>query len=414
MRLLFVVQRYGPRIAGGAEYLVREYALRLAERDHEVSVLTSCARSYVDWANVDPAGVSSDGSVTVHRLPVRSARDNDLFGRIHQRVEASVTAGGRVAPALADLWAREIGPALDGFGEWLGAHVEEFDAVIFSGYMYAPSTGGLPLVAPFRPTLLQSVAHDEPPLRLAPVRRLMDHAAAVNCLTPEEAGLVERRFRPSGVVDIVGAGLGPAPRPDTSAAREEFGLGDDPFVVSVGRVDPGKGSLELVAYFEEFKRRHPGPLRLVLVGSEVHHVPRRDDLVVTGFVDEATKASLTGGADVLVQPSYFESFSLSLVEGWQLGRPALVQRRCEVLAGQARRSRGGLSYANYAEFDAALGVLLESPELRDELGANGRSYVTRYEWPAILDRFEVLVERSIEGWSGPNIVDPGAAPSPTG
>ena len=57
MRLLYVVQRYGEQIAGGAEQHARAFAERLVERDHHVTVLTTCAQSYVDWANAYPRGL---------------------------------------------------------------------------------------------------------------------------------------------------------------------------------------------------------------------------------------------------------------------------------------------------------------------------------------------------------------------
>ena len=59
MRVLYVVQRYGEQIAGGAEQHARAFAERLVERDHRVTVLTTCAQSYVDWANAYPRGWST-------------------------------------------------------------------------------------------------------------------------------------------------------------------------------------------------------------------------------------------------------------------------------------------------------------------------------------------------------------------
>jgi Glycosyltransferase len=74
-------------------------------------------------------------------------------------------------------------------------------------------------------------------------------------------------------------------------------------------------------------------------------------VVVTGFIDEAGKQSALAGAAALVQPSYFESFSMVLTEAWAHRRPALVQGHCAVLDGQARRSGGGIPYRSYAEFE---------------------------------------------------------------
>jgi glycosyltransferase involved in cell wall biosynthesis len=49
---------------------------------------------------------------------------------------------------------------------------------------------------------------------------------------------------------------------------------------------------------------------------------------------------------------------------------------------------------NYAEFEAILDRLVESPPLRSVLGANGRAYVEReYSWPAVLDRFDKAVHQ---------------------
>jgi glycosyltransferase involved in cell wall biosynthesis len=95
------------------------------------------------------------------------------------------------------------------------------------------------------------------------------------------------------------------------------------------------------------------------------------------------------GATVAVQPSYFESFSLVLVEAWVESRPALVQRACAVTNGQARRSGGAIPYRGYAEFEAAVDLLLDSPALAAQLGARGRRYVEEhYRWERVLPRYE--------------------------
>ena len=67
MNLLFVVQRYGANVAGGAEAHCRMFAERLAARGHDVTVLTSCARDYDTWADAYPPGVERIDGVDVHR-----------------------------------------------------------------------------------------------------------------------------------------------------------------------------------------------------------------------------------------------------------------------------------------------------------------------------------------------------------
>ena len=90
----------------------------------------------------------------------------------------------------------------------------------------------------------------------------------------------------------------------------------------------------------------------------------------------------------MVQPSYMESFSLALMEGWLLQRPALIQRRSRVLAGHAKRSGGGISYADYLDFEAGLVTLHDYPDLGRAMGERGREYCLReFAWDRVARQF---------------------------
>src|SRR5712692_2860930 len=172
------------------------------------------------------------------------------------------------------------------------------------------------------------------------------------------------------------------------------GLGERPYLVYVGRVDPGKGSVELFDFFAAYKRRNPSDLALVVVGDPVEPMPPHPDIFITGFVAEPTKRAAMGGGLALVQPSYFESFSLVLIEAWALSKAALVQGRCDVLEGHARRSGGGIPYRGFAEFEAAVDLLVGDPGLAAALGRQGRRYVERhFDWDRIIERYEDFLDR---------------------
>jgi len=91
---------------------------------------------------------------------------------------------------------------------------------------------------------------------------------------------------------------------------------------------------------------------------------------------------------VLVMPSYYESLSMVALEAWALGRPVLVNARCDVLLGQCLRSSAGLYYETAEDFAGALDAILDNPSLAAELGERGRRYYAdHYRWPVIEDKY---------------------------
>ncbi|MGH9283014.1 MAG: glycosyltransferase, partial [Acidimicrobiales bacterium] len=119
MRVLYVVQRYGREVAGGAERHCRQFATRLAHQGHDVEVLTTCARSYLDWANEFEPGSSEVDWVVVHRLPTGRQRDLDLFGPLNGRV----TWGEKpIALHVQEEWMRAQGPDVPGLLPFLDEH----------------------------------------------------------------------------------------------------------------------------------------------------------------------------------------------------------------------------------------------------------------------------------------------------
>jgi glycosyltransferase involved in cell wall biosynthesis len=394
MRVLYVVQRYGEDIAGGAEQHTRSFAERLVERGHHVEVLTTTAKSYVDWANELPPGFSSCNGVAVRRVPVREPRSSVLFGDLNARMVHT----RRARPlSLQREWMRMQGPDAPQLAQLLRRHATDHDIVVFITYLYWTAWAGLRACAGRVPTVLHPTAHDEPPLRMSIFDEVLRLPDALAYLTSEEEEVVRDRFPSAPHGAVVGIGIEPAGAADVARFRRRFDLGADPYLLYVGRVDPAKGAAELVAFFDSYKQRNPGPLRLVLLGEPIVDLGGPRDVVVTGFVDDQTRNDALAGALALAQPSYFESFSLVLCESFAHGRPALVQGRSVVLAGHAHRSGAAIPYSGFAEFEAALDALVEQPERADAMGAAGRRYVEReYGWDTVLDRYEALLTGVVE------------------
>ena len=390
MKLLMCVQRYGDDVAGGAEGACRVFAEGLARRGHAIEVATSAALDYVTWADHYEIGTSVVNGVTVHRFGVRNERSETQFGPLSARVLGSPTS-----LAVQRDWVRVQGPDLPDMREFLRTQAARFDAVVLHTYLYPTSALTVSVAACRVPVVLHSAAHQEPMLALDIYDELFERVDGLAFYTPEEQALVESRFRPTAIREVVGMGVGLDDGGDGARFRRRYGIDNGPLVLFVGRVDRNKGSDELVSYFSEFRRRAPG-ITLAVVGQPVHSIEAQPGIVVTGFVDEQTKNDAFAAANVFVNPSYFESFSIVLCEAFLHRRPALVQGRCDVLAGQARRSGGGLTYSSYAEFEVALGRLLCDPALRDQMGDAGRRYtVANYAPDRVLSKYEGFLGRVI-------------------
>jgi hypothetical protein len=82
------------------------------------------------------------------------------------------------------------------------------------------------------------------------------------------------------------------------------------------------------------------------------------------------------------------------LEAWALGKPVLVNGKCEVLRGQCVRSQAGLYYETQAEFIETLRAITEGRRLHDAFGENGRRFFQQhYAWPVIEQKYlDVLAQ----------------------
>ena len=386
MKLAFVVQRYGADIAGGSEMHCRQLAERLSTH-HDTTVLTTCARDYVTWANVYPPGTSTENGVRVQRFPVARTRNLKAFADLSDEVFDDFGS----TPERELQWFRANGPDAPALLEHLRMHGGDYDLVLFWAFRYAPTFFGLPSVA--ERAILLPTAEEDPAVDLASLPEFFVKPAGYLFLTPEEEALVSTRagraLRPSRVI-----GMGLEPERNLHPPREVLGhLGiPEEFILYLGRIDRNKGCATLLEYFQEFIGSG-GTTTLVLAGPSTLAIPDHPRIRALGYVTDAVRRALLSHARVLVVPSPYESLSIVLLEAWNHATPALVNADCKVLRGQVRRAGGGLYYRSSREFQEVLGWLLANDAGRRELGEQGLAYVNReYRWATVLERVESLLD----------------------
>lgn len=386
MKLAFVVQRYGAGIAGGSEAHCRHLAERLASR-HDITVLTTCARDYVTWANAYPAGITTENGVRVERFPVARPRDLKAFADLSDEVFDDLGSSAE----REHEWFRANGPDAPALLGHLRANGARYDLVLFWTFRYAPSHFGVPLVADR--AVLVPTAEEDPAIDLDVLPEFFARPAGYLFLTPEEEVLVStragRRLQPARVI---GGGLEPErlPHPDRSTL-DRLGVPAE-YVLYLGRVDRNKGCATLLEYFQEYADAG-GDTTLVLAGPSTLMVPSHPRIRTLGYVEDDIRGALLAHARVLIVPSPYESLSIVLLEAWNHAVPALVNQGCRVLEGQVRRANGGLYYRSSREFQEALSWLLANEDARRTLGRQGLAYVEHeYRWPTVLERVEDLLD----------------------
>jgi glycosyltransferase involved in cell wall biosynthesis len=419
MKVAFIVQRYGADVLGGSEHLCRLVAERLAAQ-HDIDVLTTCARDYVTWKNEYPEGTDRVRGVMVRRFATSRTRDIVSFDRYSEWI---FNHPHTRADELE--WLKQQGPWSPALIEYLRRHQQQYDVLVFFTYLYATTVHGLE-VNPAKSVLVPT-AHDEPAIKLEIFKDVFAKPAALFYLTDSERAFVHSQFfeRPL-LEEVVGVGVDipqQQPPPRTAASDEEPGgdadddgatAGDDngqergfpshlrargatfrrrhrlygPVVLYGGRIDPGKGCEELIEYFSSYVKEG-GDATLALMGVKLMMLPEEPFIRFAGLLSDSERMQSLEAATVVVCPSPYESLSLIALEAMAAGTPVLANARSAVLVEHCVKSNGGLYYGDRDEFMECLKLLVNDRQLCSILGQNGRQYIRRnYRWDVVLGKYE--------------------------
>lgn len=128
--------------------------------------------------------------------------------------------------------------------------------------------------------------------------------------------------------------------------------------------------------------------------------PLRDAGVsITGFLDRDSALSVVSGLDVFLQTSLYEGLSLALLEAQAAGVPAVVSNipgNDEVV----QHNQCGFVGNNEAELTGFVERLIESPELREQLGIGARLYVKEnFSFDAMGNQYKALYKQASTSYS---------------
>jgi phosphatidylinositol alpha-mannosyltransferase len=226
------------------------------------------------------------------------------------------------------------------------------------------------------------------------VDRIDVHVAVSRASARAVAPYVRADFQvvPNGV--DVGAWARGRPR------REWRGAGGA--VVFLGRLEPRCGLERLLTAWPLLRRRGTG-VRLLVVGDGPARWALEAMAAAAGVPATFAgarwedRADWLASADVMVCPTAIASFGVTLLEGMAAGLP-IVASDIDGFREVLTHGREGwlVDTGSPPALARALGALLESPEMRRRMGAEGRATAARYDWSSVARQVLCLEAEALE------------------
>ena len=220
--------------------------------------------------------------------------------------------------------------------------------------------------------------------------RLATHVLADSQSTKND--LIELYSTPENKITVLYPGVSSDFRPIIDPAklrqvRKRYKLGEEPFVLSVGTLQPRKNHLTLIKAFE--LALGDSEYNLVLAGGKGWSYEEVYDLVESrglqnrilfpGFVAEEDLSALYSSANIMTFPSLYEGFGLPVLEAMACGLPVIassVSSLPEVTGNAALLVDPG----NVDDMADAMLKLVKNVDLRKRLRNKGFKRVEQFSW----------------------------------
>jgi glycosyltransferase-like protein len=197
---------------------------------------------------------------------------------------------------------------------------------------------------------------------------------------------------------------------ERAAARDAAGLDSELAILTVGGIEPRKGSLTLLRAFAAARTAMPERRPVLLVAGGATLFDHRDeigrfdalreeleldgDVRVLGPVSDTELEGLYRAADLFALPSVKEGFGLAVLEALAAGLPAIVS---DLDVFRSFLADGDSALMAPVGDDRALAAALvraaESPALAERLRAGGRAVAARHGWDRAAAAHEAAYER---------------------
>ncbi len=362
-------------------------------------------RYTAELARLLPATYPSDDYAGFVARHSRSEIDQTL--RKYDVSQVGVTSLPLPRPVLYDLWHTLNAPSLTTLASTFKR----------SELVHTPCVG-VPAVA--RRQKLVTTVHDVAPLiypeaftprgrwfhhvGLRSVERHADLVITVSRSARDE--ICERTALDPDRIRVVYNGVKAADVPDAivDRVRRRNGLGDRPYILWVGTIEPRKNVLMLLQAFANLRATTDLPHRLALVGptgwayDEAAYTSAAstlgDSLKIVGQVDDVTLHALYRGADAFVFPSLHEGFGLPVLEAMVQGTP-VVSSNVGSLAEISGDAAVLVDPTDVEAWTASIEQILTDDGLRGYCAEQGTKRAAEFTWERTVHETHAVYEEAL-------------------
>jgi glycosyltransferase involved in cell wall biosynthesis len=234
-------------------------------------------------------------------------------------------------------------------------------------------------------------------------RRILQQAAAVQAITPDEAD----QIRVQGIrtpIAVIPNGIDVTAfqnLPPRSAFLQRFPqLEGKRVILFLGRIHPKKGLDILAQAFARLVSQHEN-VHLVVAGPDEGTYRRQiegflatagvlDKALFTGLLTGTEKLAAFAAADIFVLPSYSEGLSVSMLEALASGIPIVITRQCQ-FPEVADSGAGVVIEPDAGQLLEAMAMVLDNPEEGRDMGRRGQKLVIqKYTWDSVATQIRKL------------------------
>ena len=197
---------------------------------------------------------------------------------------------------------------------------------------------------------------------------------------------------PPGKIDVVYNGVKEDFKPvsfDKKESIKDQYAGGSEYFLYAGAIQPRKNLVNLLKAFSIFKKRQQSEMKLVLAGrlawkndeflELLKTYKYREDVVLTGYLEQGELVLLMASAYALVYTSVFEGFGVPVVEAMKCEVPVLTSANTSMqeIGGDAALYFDASSHIDMAE---KLMLIYKDEELRHSLIQKGKAVARKYSW----------------------------------